>query len=243
MKKINKERSLRIALATLAIPSIIGISSHTFNKKEKNLSKESKQTLIECNSKIKYLDKYLNIYKKANDNDLSKEYRKIDGLTYKNYSYQEPNNIVEYINKRVNTYNIEESFEKLYSLILSEATGIDFTEPKLIKNYSYLKSDREMLKQSNGNELKTLKDFYFIREEDASLLLKIIKTCPNRNNMYTKMKKDPNFDTNDYIVGLYNYYNNSINNYYNIEYEFINNHYPEYYNNNSKKNIKKYNIK
>ena len=82
MKKINKERSLRIALATLAIPSIIGISSHTFNKKEKNLSKESKQTLIECNSKIKYLDKYLNIYKKANDNDLSKEYRKIDGLTY-----------------------------------------------------------------------------------------------------------------------------------------------------------------
>ncbi|MEE3342783.1 MAG: hypothetical protein VZS44_01685 [Bacilli bacterium] len=77
MKKINKEKTIRIGVATLAIPFIMTLSGCNHRQQEKTITKDQIERIAEYNNKINYLNNHIFINKSnsyTNYKDLESAY-------------------------------------------------------------------------------------------------------------------------------------------------------------------------
>ena len=234
MKKINKEKSLRLGIMTIVMSSVMGLSGCQLQKgsKPKTLTKEQKERIVEYDGQMNHLGALIDICEEVNDNEISTDYKRADGeniLIYKNYPtndikekeeyqtiqelkdkvskinnlpYNGKLDLIAYINKTVNKYDIVPVFEGLYREILATASGINDIDLQPTEEMSYLEEGKTMIELSDENPIETLIKYYGIGEDEASWLVRIIRLTedkPNRNELYKMMEENPEFGTEDYI--------------------------------------------
>lgn len=243
MIKVKREKSLRLGIAALTIPFIMGLSG--CNRKDSNLSNALVEKLVDSNDEINRLEELLPLYENVNNKGLFNNYGKVDGLIYKNYpsndvkekedyrtiaeleeelsqfdklSYLGKLDLIAYINKTVNKYSFESKFETLYRIILTRTTNINCFDDNDSSYNSYLDEGRRIAEINKDNEVEALRDYYQIKEKEAKLLYEIIKIRKS-DNFYEEMKKDPEFGTEDYICGNAEYCEYMINQFRRIELE------------------------
>ena len=266
MKKINREKSLRIGIATLVLPIVLGIyGCHT--RQNKTINKEQKQRIIEYNANMNRLCALLDIYDEINNNDISNDFRKTSGITYKNYPANDikeneeyhtieeirdmlasfdklPKNgkleLIAYINKTVNKYNLDSTFEGLYCEILSMACGIDYNDLQRNKEISYLEEGRAMIELSDEDSVELLMNYYGIGADEASWLARLIEIKPNLDDLYKIMKKNPKseFGTEDFISERLRELYRAYDGFYNVQFKFREKYDSNYFEYNNKKKTK-----
>ncbi len=223
----DKSLNLRVGIAILSTSLLASLSGCHISKENnpKTITKEQKERLIEHEGKMNRLGSLLDICEEVNDKGVSDDYKRADKYIYINYptndikekeeyqtieeirkrvakfdklSYQGKLDLIAYINKTVNNYDLDSAFEGLYREILATASGVDSTDLQNIENMSYLEEGKTMIELSDENPIELLGNYYGIGDDEASWLVRIIDLKPNKNDYYKIMENDKYFGPEDY---------------------------------------------